>query len=357
MASTGSGTPLRVTLVGYGLAGSVFHAPLIAATDGLVLDTIVTADPQRRRQARAEFPDVRFAESAQDVLAHADAPGLAVIASPNRTHFACATAALRAGLHVVVDKPLTATAAEARELAALAEQRGLVLSVFHNRRWDNDFRTVRSLVSDGVLGDVWRFESRYERWRVQPRGGWRESGDPEDIGGLLYDLGSHLVDQALVLFGPAVGVYAESQARRPWAEADDDTFIALTHANGVRSHLFASSTAAQPGPRFRVLGSRAGYVKHGLDPQEAALREGRRPTGDPAWGAEPESRWGHITTGTEPGRPHPTLPGAYPDYYALLAAALRSGSPNPVPPLEAAATLEVLEAARHSARQGTVVHL
>ncbi|WP_255953107.1 Gfo/Idh/MocA family protein [Streptomyces odontomachi] len=385
MARTDSGSPLRVALVGYGLAGSVFHAPLIAATDGLVLDTIVTTSPERRQQARAEFPDVRFADSVDDLFARADELDLAVIASPNRTHVTHATAALRAGLNVVVDKPLAATAAEARELAAFAEQRGLLLSVFQNRRWDGDFRTVQSLIADGALGDVWRFESRFERWRPEPKGGWRESGDPEDIGGLLYDLGSHLVDQALVLFGPVARVYAESQARRPWAEADDDTFIALTHVNGVRSQLFASSTTAQLGPRFRVLGSRAGYVKFGLDPQEDALRAGRRPaaaglaaasdtssdtssdatsdaTSDlPGWGTEPESQWGYVGSPgsllTDPGRPYPTLPGAYPEYYALLAAALRTGAPNPVPPLEAAAALEVLQAARRSAETNTVVEL
>jgi predicted dehydrogenase len=377
MARTDPGSPLRVALVGYGLAGSVFHAPLIAATDGLVLDTIVTTSPERRQQARAEFPDVRFADSVDDLFARADALDLAVIASPNRMHVAHATAALRAGLHVVVDKPIAGTAAEARELAAFAEQRGLVLSVFQNRRWDGDFRTVQSLIAAGTLGDVWRFESRFERWRPEPKGGWRESGDPEDIGGLLYDLGSHLVDQALVLFGPVVRVYAESQARRPWAEADDDTFIALTHAprasspggapSGVRSHLYASSTTAQLGPRFRVLGSRAGYVKFGLDPQEDALRAGRRPTAadaasdPPGWGTEPDSHWGHVGSPgsqlTDRGRPYRTLPGAYPEYYALLTDALRTGAPNPVPAHEAAAALDVLQAARRSAETNTVVEL
>lgn len=193
--------PLRVGLVGYGLAGSVFHAPLIAATDGLVLDTVVTSDEERRAQARAEFPGVRFAASPQELWERADELGLIVIASPNRTHVPIATAALEAGLPVVVDKPIAGTAAEARGLAALAEERGLLLSVFQNRRWDNDFRTLARLLADGELGEVQRFESRFERWRPQPKGGWRESGDPQEIGGLLYDLGSHVVDQALTLFG------------------------------------------------------------------------------------------------------------------------------------------------------------
>ncbi|MEU2674446.1 Gfo/Idh/MocA family oxidoreductase [Streptomyces sp. NPDC007164] len=359
---------MRVGLVGYGLAGSVFHAPLIAATDGLVLDTIVTSNEERRAQARAEFPGVRFAASPQELWERADghdtpnAPGpldLIVIASPNKTHVPIATAALEAGLPVVVDKPVAGTAAGARGLAALAEERGLLLSVFQNRRWDNDFRTLARLIADGALGDVQRFESRFERWRPQPKGGWRESGDPQEIGGLLYDLGSHVVDQALTLFGPAALVYAESDVRRPGAAADDDTFIAITHANGVRSHLYVSATTAQLGPRFRVLGRRAGYVKYGLDPQEADLRAGLRPAADRPWGEEPEELWGRIGSGESPpsggGTPVRSLPGDYPAYYAAVAAALRGTGENPVTALQAAAALDVLEAARRSAREGVTV--
>ncbi|MER5892653.1 Gfo/Idh/MocA family oxidoreductase [Streptomyces sp. NPDC001876] len=353
--------PLRVGLVGYGLAGSVFHAPLIAATEGLLLDTVVTSNEERQAQARAEFPGVRFAASPDELLARADELDLIVIASPNRTHVPIATAALEAGLSVVVDKPLAGTAAEARELAALADGRGLLLSVFQNRRWDNDFRTLAQLIEDGELGDVLRFESRFERWRPELKGGWRESGDPEEIGGLLFDLGSHVVDQALTLFGPAVQVYAESDVRRAGAAADDDTFIAITHANGVRSHLYVSATTAQLGPRFRVLGSKAGYVKHGLDPQEAALRDGVRPSAGEPWGEEPEELWGRLGAGESPltggGKPVRTLPGDYPAYYAAVAAALRGTGENPVTALQAAAALDVLEAARRSAREGVSVTL
>ncbi|MFI1108358.1 Gfo/Idh/MocA family oxidoreductase [Streptomyces physcomitrii] len=353
--------PLRTGLVGYGLAGSVFHAPLIAATEGLLLDTVVTANPERREQARAEFPEVRFAAGPEELWARAGELDLVVIASPNKTHVGIARAALEAGLPVVVDKPLAGTAAEARELAALAEERGLLLSVFQNRRWDNDFLTLKELVEGGELGEVWRFESRFERWRPRPKGGWRESGDPEEIGGLLYDLGSHIVDQALVLFGPVERVYAESVVRRSGAEADDDTFFALTHRSGVRSHLWASSTAAQLGPRFRVLGSGGGYVKYGLDPQEAALREGLRPDSETAWGVEPESLWGRLGSGESPltggGKPVPTRHGDYPAYYAAVAAAVRGEGPNPVTARQAAAALDVLEAARRSAREGVTVTL
>ncbi|KIZ18771.1 Gfo/Idh/MocA family oxidoreductase [Streptomyces natalensis] len=357
MSGVLSHPPLRVGLIGYGLAGSVFHAPLIAATDGLDLDTVSTSSPERQAQARAEHPRVRTVDTSEALLDRADDLDLIVLASPNKTHVPLATAALKAGLPVVVDKPLAATAAEAEELAALAADRGLLLSVFQNRRWDNDFRTVRKLIEEGTLGEIQRFESRFERWRPQPKGGWRESGDPLEIGGLLYDLGSHLVDQALTLFGPVVSVYAEADIRRPGAEADDDTFIALTHANGVRSHLWMSATTAMLGPRFRVLGSRAGYVKHGLDPQEAALREGLRPgTEGAAWGVEPESRWGRLGAGASPqsggAEPVPTLPGDYPAYYAAIVRALREGGDPPVTALEAAETLRVLEAAVRCASPG-----
>ena len=354
-----SNAPLRVGLIGYGLAGSVFHAPLIAATDGLVLDTVVTGDPERRARAVAEHPGVTTVAGADELWARAGRLDLVVVASPNRTHVPLATAALRAGLPVVVDKPVAGTAAEAAALADLAEERGLLLSVFQNRRWDNDFLTLRALLDDGALGEVRRFESRFERWRPVPKGGWRESGDPAEYGGLLYDLGSHLADQALTLFGPVRTVYAEADVRRPGAEADDDTFIALEHAGGVRSHLWMSAVTPQLGPRMRVLGSTAGYVKYGLDPQEAALREGRRP--GPGWGEEPESAWGTLGAGQSPpdggGEPVPTPPGDYPAYYAGVAAALREGTAPPVTAREAVAVLQVLEAARRSAREGRTVSL
>ncbi|WP_202233865.1 Gfo/Idh/MocA family protein [Actinacidiphila reveromycinica] len=348
--------PLRVGLVGYGPAGAFFHAPLIAATPGLVLDTIVTADPGRRAAAGSEHPGVRFADRAADLWGRAGELDLVVLASPNRTHVPLATEALEAGLPVVVDKPLAGTAAEARALAALADARGLLLGVFQNRRWDGDFRTVRDLVERGALGEVRRFESRFERWRPRLKGGWRESGDPADIGGLLYDLGAHLVDQALTLFGPAALVHAEAAAVRPGATADDDAFIALTHASGVRSHLWMSAVTPRLGPRFRVLGSTGGYVVHGLDPQEADLRAGRRPGDGAPWGEVPPAGWG--TAGTDGAEAAvPTLPGDYPAFYAAVAAALRAGTAAPVTAHEAAAALDVIEAAHRSAATGGTVRL
>ena len=351
-----AGTELRVGLVGYGLAGAVFHAPLIEATDGLALTTVVTADPERRARAQREHPRASIVDSAEAMLAQS--PDLVVIASPNRTHIPLARAALKAGCSVVVDKPLAATAAEGEELVDLAARSGLLLSVFQNRRWDSDFLTLRRLIEDGELGEVLRFESRFERWRPRPKGDWRESSDPAEAGGLLYDLGSHLVDQALTLFGPVVRVYAETDVRRPETGADDDSFIALHHANGVRSHLWMSAVASRLGPRLRVLGTKAGFVKYGLDPQEEALRRGERPATAPkgSWGTEPEVLWGTLGVGDQ-AKTIPSIPGDYPAYYAGIAAALREGTPPPVDPADSVAALRVLEAARLSALEGRTVTL
>jgi len=344
---------LRVGLIGYGLAGSVFHAPLIAATPGLSLAAVVTGNPERAARVRAKHPGAAVVGGVEQLWPlNLD---LVVVASPNRLHVAHATAALEAGVAVVVDKPLAVTADQARALADRAELLGLPLSVFQNRRWDGDFLTVAELVRGGGLGDVYRFESRFERWRPQLKGGWRELGDPAEAGGLLYDLGSHLVDQALTLFGPATEVYAELDCRRPGGQADDDAFVALRHAGGTRSHLWMSAVAGDLGPRFRVLGSDRAYVVHGLDGQEAALRSGRTPA-DPGWGVTPPADYGRLGAGADTAA-QPTLPGAYQRYYAGIAEALHGRAPVPVDARDAVATLTVLEAARRSAAEQRVVTL
>ena len=344
---------LSVGLIGYGPAGRFFHAPLLATTPGLELAAIVTSDATRGADALAAYPGVRIVPSADELWRLG--LDLVVVASPNKTHVPLAAAALEAGSAVVVDKPIAVTSQEARGLVELAGKRELALSVFQNRRWDGDFRTVAALVGSGRLGRVHRFESRFERWRPQLKGGWRELGDRTEGGGLLYDLGSHLVDQALTLFGPAASVYAEADVRRDGAQADDDTFIALTHTDGTRSHLWASATAADLGPRFRVLGSAAAYVAFGLDNQEDQLRAGKTPP-DEGFGQTPQARYGRV--GAQGAfETYPTLPGRYTDYYAAMAAALRGEGPVPVDPRDSVAALEVIEAARRSADSGRVVEL
>ncbi|MFI6867772.1 Gfo/Idh/MocA family oxidoreductase [Nocardia sp. NPDC050406] len=336
---------LGVAVVGYGLAGAVFHAPLIAAEPGLRVAVVVTSSEERGEQARREHPGVRVVGSAEELFADPAAVDLAVIATPNRTHASLALQALRAGLPVVVDKPFAVTSEEAEQVVAAAEQAGLALSVFQNRRWDSDFRTVQNLIAEGRLGAVRRFESRFERWRPVTKGGWREVGTADEGAGILYDLGSHLVDQALTLFGPVSDVYCELDRRRADVQADDDAFLALTHTSGVRSHLWMSAVTPQLGPRLRVLGSENGYVTYGLDPQEEALRAGRRPDDGKPWGTVESDHWGLFGTEGDT-RTIPSAPGDYPAFYRAMAETLRAGAPVPVDPRDAIETLRILERAR-----------
>jgi predicted dehydrogenase len=352
---TDSPRPLRVGLLGYGLAGRVFHAPLIAACPDLVLATVVTRDPERRAALRAVHPDAEVLDAPEQLWERAGSLDLVVVATPNRSHASLARAALQAGLPVVVDKPFATSAAEARALIEEARVRGRRLTVFQNRRWDGDFLTLRKLISEGALGAVHRLESRFERWNPVLRPGWRESRNPADAGGLLFDLGPHLIDQAVQLFGPVRAVYGELDSRREDAVTDDDAFVALTHASGVRSHLWMSKVAAQRAPRFRVLGDRATFVKYGLDGQESAMAIGVGP-GAEGWGEEPADRWGFLGE-EDTAQPVATVPGNYPAFYAAVAAALRSDAPLPVDPADAVTGLEIIEAARASAEHGRVVQL
>jgi len=346
--------PIRVGLVGYGLAGAAFHAPLIGAVPGLRLAAVVTRDAERRARAAAAYSGVRLLDSV-DELWTAGGVDLVVIAAPNRVHAEIARRAIAKGVPVVVDKPLARSAAEARAVVQAAAAGDVMLTVFHNRRWDGDFLTAKSLVASGELGRVARFESRFERWRPERSFGWRESADPDEAGGVLFDLGSHLVDQALHLFGAVTRVYAEVTARRAGAPVDDDAFVALTHASGVTSHLWMSAIAGQVGPRLRLLGDRGAYVKHGLDVQENALRAGERP-GGAGWGDEAKERWGLLGVDGA-ARPVPTAAGAYQRFYEGVAVAVRTGAPPPVDPADAVAGLEVIEAARTSSRDGRAVTL
>ena len=305
---------------------------------------MVTGDPVRQAQAATDFPHAAVLSEPELVWANAQSYDLVAVAAPNRAHVPLGLASLEAGLPVVIDKPLAAGSDDARRLEAAARERDLMLAVFQNRRWDGDMLTVQRLVADGALGQVLRFESRFERWRPERAAdAWRERGDPAEAGGVLFDLGSHLVDQALVLFGEVDDVYAEVERRRPGALVGDDVFIALRHASGVHSHLWMSHLAGQPGPRMQVLGTEAAYVKWGLDPQEEALMSGARP-GDPGWGREPRERWGTLGAG-EDTRPLETEPGAYQRFYERVVLALREGGPPPVTANEAIAGLEILEAA------------
>jgi predicted dehydrogenase len=341
---------LRVAIAGYGLAGEVFHAPLVAATDGLRVVAVTTSDAARAERARAASSGVIVAADADALLRDVPEIDLLVVAAPNRVHVAVARAALARGIPVVMDKPIAPAADAAAALVADFAAAGVAFTVFQNRRWDGDFRTVRRLVASGALGAVTRFESRYERFR--PRVAverWRESPDPEAGGGLLLDLGAHLVDQALVLFGFARRVYAEVDARRDGARVDDDVFVALEHDGGVRSHLWMSSVAPLGERSITVSGTRAGVHTPGLDPQEDQLAAGVRP-GDPGWGAGEDA----LLADGDGEREIALEPGAYEAFYAGVRDALRGEADMPVDPRDSVAALRVIDAARDSARTGAV---
>jgi predicted dehydrogenase len=340
---------IRVALLGFGTAGRLFHAPFIAADPAYDLRVVVTGDPGRAAAARAGHPGaVVLPDPAALDPSQVD---LVVVATPPSSHVELAANALRAGLDVVVDKPFAPTVAQGRQLIELAERSGRRLTVFQNRRWDADFLTLRRLLEGGELGTVHVFESRFEWWRPEGRPGWKGETPAAEGGGILFDLGTHLIDQALQLFGPVTEVLADlnRRASRPGCDADDDTVVILRHASGTSSRLTMSSVAALPGPRFRVLGSRAGYLKYGLDGQEAALKAGTSPA-DPAFGREPEESWGRLgdlyqTTPVRPER------GNYAEFYRLLAVAVRDGGELPVDPFDAIGVLDVIERAHSRARK------
>jgi predicted dehydrogenase len=339
--------PVRIGLVGYGFGGRYFHAPLLAAAPECRFVGVVTRSPERRAEMAHEHPGVPAYDSLPD-LAAAGAQAVA-ISTPADTHIPLARQAIDLGLAVVSDKPFALDPAAARETVALAERAGVVLSVYQNRRWDSDFLTVRRLLADGHLGELKRFESRFERFAPK-------SGPPAAGGGILLDFGSHLVDQALVLFGPARRVYAELHIPAGGG-LDDGFFLALTHVSGVRSHLWGDWMQGSPGQRFRVVGTEGTYVVGGMDGQEEALIAGGSPAREgERWGLEPEERWGHVARG-DAHDVVPTERGRWDAYYPAFAAAVRGEAPVPVDPRDAVASLDVLEAARVSAAQGRVIEL
>lgn len=344
--STASSDPIRTGIIGFGLAGRVFHAPFIATNPAFRLDLISTSSPERAAEARQQHPGAEIVATPEELLGRAGDLDLVILASPAHTHLEQGLAALDAGASIVIDKPFVPTVSDAKKLIAKAEESGKVLAVFQNRRWDGDFLTVRKLIAEGALGTVHRFESTFERWSGPNRDRWQDTTTIEQGAGITYDLGSHLVDQALQLFGPAIVEQAELSVVREGSVSDDDAFISLLHSNGVRSHITISRAAAQSGPRFRVLGSKSAYTVYGLDNQEPALKLTQWPGSD-GYGITPASEWGLIgIDGSEEGLTAvPTEPGNYPAFYAGVAAAIRDGAPAPVDPREALEVVRILERA------------
>jgi scyllo-inositol 2-dehydrogenase (NADP+) len=326
---------IKVGLVGYGLAGAVFHAPLIGACDGLELAAVLTS---------REAPNA--VRTLEELLGPSE---LVVIASPNRTHFPIAKQALEAGKHVVIDKPMTVTAGEAEELIALAAERRRVLTVFHNRRWDGDYLTVRKILPR--LGEVNLFEACWDRFRPAIKQGWREV--PDEGAGLLSDLGPHLIDQALQLFGMPDAVSADIEMQRSGAVVDDYFELTL-HYGARRVKLGASTMVADPRPRFALHGSTGRFVKHGLDTQEWALKAGVDPLSS---GFGIDERHGELTLPDGGRETVPTEPGNYLEFYEMVARAVIDGGPVPVDPADALDGLRIIDLARESSRSGRRLEL
>jgi predicted dehydrogenase len=332
------------------MAAQVFHAPLIHDSTDLRLTHIVQ---RQGDQAERTYSHAKVVRSVDALLAD-DSVQLVVVATPNTSHFDIARRALEAGKHVVVDKPFTITSADADELIKLSRARNRVLSVFHNRRWDGDFLTVTQILGQKLLGRLVEYESRFDRFRSAPKpGAWREQAFPGS--GILFDLGPHLIDQAVVLFGSPTGVYAEVRRQRDGAESDDNFELHLEYPQ-LKVTLKAGMLVCEPSPRFVLYGTEGSFVKYGLDPQEEALKQGGSPA-QPNWGAEPGSAWGTHTScdGTMTRRKYPTLSGCYPEYYKNVYRAITGQDELVVKPEQARDVIRLIELALQSSAERRMI--
>jgi predicted dehydrogenase len=339
---------IRVGLVGFGMAGRVFHAPLISSVEGLELAAVVERSSNK---AAERYPGITTYRSLDAMLADSSLD-LFVVATPSGTHFQVAQQILEAGRNVVVDKPVAIASSEVARLMELAAARGVLLVPFFNRRWDGDFQTIRELLRGGSLGRLVYLESRFDRWRPNPPSDrlWKE--DPSVGGGVLLDLGTHLADQALALFGKPESVAAEVLCERSWARANDAFTIRL-HYPDFSVVLGANSLSSPPRPRFHLRGDQGNYCKLGLDPQEAALNKITR-IDDPAWGLEAPADWGTLSVDVDGAivtRPVAPIPGDYRLYYAGVRDALLGKAPAPVPAVAAWRVARLLEWAAESSEQ------
>lgn len=332
---------IRAGLIGYGLGGMAFHAPLIHAVPELVLAAVVTS---RADLVQERYPQVEVVADVATMLADPSIE-LVVVSTPNDTHFPLAKAAIEAGKHVVVDKPFANTIAEAEALVALAEAKGRMLTVFHNRRWDSDFLTLRTLLDQGRLGEITLYEAHWDRFRPALRDSWHENAGPG--GGNLIDLGPHLIDQALALFGHPEWVTADLIAQRQGSLVDDYFELTL-HYGRMRAVLSSASIVPAPRPRFAVHGTQASFVKHGLDPQEAQLRAGGRPD-DPGYGVEEPAQYGTLIASDGSRQPVSSERGDYRRFYSGVAQAIAEQEPPQISPADALAVMRVIELARRSA--------
>ncbi|MBB4079715.1 putative dehydrogenase [Lewinella aquimaris] len=333
-------TPINVGLLGFGLSGRYLQSPFYRAHPGFRVTRVVTS---RADELAEEFPGLEPTDRAETVMNDPDID-LVSIATPNATHYELARAALEAGKHVLVDKPACATAAQLRELRDLASRKKLSLSVFQNRRWDSDFRTVRQLLDGEALGELINYEARYDRWKPEPNAKpWKEKPGPG--AGMLYDLGAHILDQAICLFGRPEDVSGSTWIQRPGSDIPDAFDMQLTYASPLRVSLSCSLLVREPTPRYTLHGRRGSYVKYGIDIQEDQLRAGMEP-GDAGFGTEPPEQRGilHTDIGGLPFRgPVTTRDGQWMELFERMYATIAKGADAAVPLDDVIAQLEIIE--------------
>ncbi|MEY2396176.1 MAG: scyllo-inositol 2-dehydrogenase [Acidobacteriaceae bacterium] len=344
---------VRVGLIGFGLAGQAFHAPVIRAVPGMELACIVERSGTR---AHEKYPGIRVARSLEELLSDKEIQ-LCVVATPNDSHFELARACLLAGRDVVVDKPFAPTLAETEELVGLARERGRLITVYQDRRWDGDFLTVKKIVASGRMGEIAEYECRFDRFRPQPKANaWRERADQPGAG-VLFDLGPHVIDQALVLFGEPKAITASAFCQRETSQVDDSFDVCLEHP-GLRAMGRARIIAFAPGPHFLIHGTKGTFMKYGMDPQEARLRGENVPEGTDwgaDWGEEPESLWGTLSLVGEPSVRVKTERGDYRGFYENVRDAIDKKAPLDVTPEQALRTMRAVMLAHKSSRQQRTV--
>jgi predicted dehydrogenase len=337
---------VQVGLIGYGMAGEVFHAPAIAAVPQLELTKVVE---RHTTKCQARYPGVETLNSVEELLKDPSID-LVVVATPNTSHFELAQKALLANKHVVVEKPFTPTSQQATELIKLAQQRNKLLSVHHNRRWDGDFLTVKQIIENSFLGKLVEYEVHFDRFRNQIKTNWREYDEPG--AGILYDLGSHLIDQAVCLFGLPDTVSADIRMQRPGAKTADAFELMLNFGN-LKVTAKASQLVRELGPHFILHGTAGSFIKYGMDPQEEALKQGQLPKGS-NWGKESQEHWGTLNTninGLHFYGKIETLPGYYPAYYQNIYNAIAQQEELIVKPEQARTTIQIIELAMASHAQ------
>jgi predicted dehydrogenase len=343
---------IEVGLIGFGLAGRAFHAPVIRAVPGLHLAAILE---RSGNEAAEKYPDVRIVRSLDELLAIKEIQ-LIVIATPNDTHYPIARQCLAAGRDVVVDKPFATTLEEANSVVQVAKASGRLVTVYQNRRYDGDFEAIRRLVAAGTLGRIVRFETSYDRYRPQPKpGAWRETTRPGS--GILFDIAPHLIDHALLLFGLPEAVTADVRIERENVLADDAFDITLHYRGSLRAVLRSSILAAAPRPRFVLLGTKGSFAKQSFDPQENNLRHGKIPV-NTTWGWEPEENWGILTVPSGDSFEHRRIPPAncdYRDYYANVRDALLGKATIAVTTEWALDVMRLLELARESSEKRRMI--